>query len=142
MDFLLHGLAYQPISQQLCCTNKPNCNTLLLYGSGSTAGGTGKTSLAHALCNTLGKHPILAHVSVIECVSLRGKGFWLYRIFSQILVTTEHCDVCNNAVRRCSNKVLKRYQKQERRARGVGGGEGWKVVDSFEGGGVPHALNI
>jgi hypothetical protein len=75
VDFLLHGLAYQPISEQLCCSNKPNCNTLLLYGSGSTAGGSGKTSLAHALCNTLGKHPILAHVSVIECVSLRGKAF-------------------------------------------------------------------
>ena len=72
LDFLLHGLAYQPISQQLCCSNKPNCNTLLVYGSGSTAGGSGKTSLAHAVCNTVGKHPILAHVSVIECVSLRG----------------------------------------------------------------------
>ncbi|XP_028405471.1 peroxisome biogenesis factor 1-like [Dendronephthya gigantea] len=72
VDFLLHGLAYQPISQQLCCSTL-NSNTLLLYGSGSTAGGSGKTSLAHALCNTLGKHPVLAHVSVIECVSLRGK---------------------------------------------------------------------
>ena len=73
VDFLLHGLAYQPISQQLCCSNKPNCNTLLLYGSGSTAGGAGKTTLAHAICNTLGKHPTLAHISVIECVSLRGE---------------------------------------------------------------------
>ena len=81
VDFLLHGLACQPLSQQLSCSNKPNCNTLLIYGSGSTAGGSGKTSLAHAVCNTLGKHPILAHVSVIECVSLRGQYFQHHAFF-------------------------------------------------------------
>lgn len=81
MDFLLHGLACQPISQQLCRSNRPQCSTLLLYGSGSTAGGGGKTSLAHALCNTLGKHPVLAHVSVVECVSLRG-GYFVFTMFA------------------------------------------------------------
>ena len=81
VDFLLHGLACQSLSQQLSCSNKPNCNTLLIYGSGSTAGGSGKTSLAHAVCNTLGKHPILAHVSVIECVSLRGQYFQHHAFF-------------------------------------------------------------
>ena len=73
-DFLLHGLSYQPVSQQLCHGRKPSCNTLLIYGSGSTAGGSGKSSLARALCHHLGKHPILAHISVIDCISLRGKS--------------------------------------------------------------------
>lgn len=73
MNFLLHGLGFHPVSQQICCSNKPEHNALLIYGTGSTAGGSGKTSLAHALCNSLGKHPVLAHISIVECVSLRGK---------------------------------------------------------------------
>ena len=66
------------MSQQLCRSRTPsNSNTLLIYGSGCNAGGSGKTPLAYALCNQLEKHPVLAHVAVVDCIALRGTTFML-----------------------------------------------------------------
>ena len=90
-DFLLHGLSCQPLSQELSRSGKLGCHALLLHGSGSTAGGSGKSSLARALCNQLGRHPILAYVSIIECISLRGTLLYVFFVWNFLTLEHDNC---------------------------------------------------
>lgn len=45
---------------------------IIIYSSSGDASGCGRTALAHGLCHLTSKWPLIAHIQVIHCLSVRG----------------------------------------------------------------------
>lgn len=76
MSHLLVSLTKDPLSTLLSggLTAGLGNGAVLICGSGVHVGeGCGKTSLAHALCRQLQQWPVCAHVTIIDCIPLRGE---------------------------------------------------------------------
>ena len=73
LEHLLISLGHRPVADQLGEEMLVGLRGGALLISGGA--GCGKTSLAHAICYKLHQWPICAHISVVQCIPLRGACF-------------------------------------------------------------------
>ncbi len=67
------GIFASQYDPKLKKTSRVKGSLLICGSSRSVSGGSGRTSVAHAVCSRYEQAPYFAHVEVIECTSLRGK---------------------------------------------------------------------